>query len=131
MTTRQAIRKAVVDLIPSDFKTVFASYEPAIEPEDLPAACVYFDEGDGELASYGGGSMWSSELLIDIYSAKTAGTIDESLDLLGDQVADIIQQNPNLGGVVSLIKPSGFSYTRDEDRPIGLLSLNYSTQWES
>lgn len=130
MTTRSQIRKKVAELIAPIFNETFSSYESAIDPDDLPAACVYFDEGEGEFISFGDSSDWVSDLVIDIYSVRAAGlTIDDTVDELGEQVEEKLK-GTNLGGLVSLIKPTGFNYTRDDDKPIGMLSLTYQITYE-
>lgn len=118
---RQAA-KLIVEKAPN-IGPVFTSRLMNIDPGQVPLAMVYFDEGNVSLKGMEGKET-DSTLFIEIVG-KAAIDLDDVLDDLAELVEIDLDNSKKLGGLVTVLSQTGFSYNRDDNSPFGTISLSY------
>lgn len=118
---RQAA-KAIVMQSPS-LDTVFTSRVMNIDINQVPLAMVYFDEGSTALKGMSSRET-DAGLFIEIV-AKATVDLDDVLDDLAEEVETRLEASGKLDGLVKVLSQTGFGYNRDDNSPLGTITLNY------
>ena len=127
MATRKQIREAVKTQIDSVFTTVYSSWRNQTDPRDFPCAMVYFDFGRTE--GVHGGYESEADLVVEIHE-QNADSIDDALDLLGNQAKTLIEEDDTLGGAIDGMTLASFDYDRDPDSFAGALTLTFTVTYQ-
>lgn len=128
MTTRKEIRTAVAALCEPHVKTAFP-YKPSITDEsELPAALVYFEDGETERGHDQDIEDTEGQLVIEI-QLKSSDNLDDDLDAIGNLIGADIKNDDSLEGIVDDIERTGFSYARDADSNLGALALYFDVDY--
>jgi hypothetical protein len=127
MTTRAAIRTHIKQLAEAIVTRAFDYRAPQLLEEELPAACIFFEDGETE-HDFDERDETTGRLLIEI-SARSAGNIDDALDTLGNDINNLIKTDDTLGGLVYGIWRIGFTYERDPESHLGALSVIYHVHY--
>lgn len=127
MTTRTAIREAIKQGIAGYFTASFDYRAPQLLDEELPAACVYFEDGDTD-QDFDETDLTVGRLVVEI-TARSNTNIDAALDTLGNQVHSTIKADDTLGGIIEGMRRIGFLYDRDPESNLGGLILIYQLHY--
>ncbi|GAB2191776.1 hypothetical protein MAH1_33840 [Sessilibacter sp. MAH1] len=125
MATRTQIREAVKARINTFFNTTFSYAPPTIFEEELPAAAIYFEDGETERTFDDGRADTDGRLNIEITlrAESAADNIDARLDEKTNDVEAQLRADNTLGGLVDYIARVGFSYDRDQETSIASINL--------
>lgn len=127
MATRKQIREAVKTRIDSEFTIVYSSWRSQPDPRDFPCAMVYFEGGSPEGVHDG----YETEALITVEIwAQDADSIDDALDLLGNQAKTLIEQDDTFSELVDGMVLTNFDYDRDPDSFAGALTLTFTVTYQ-
>tara|TARA_B100000614_G_scaffold252718_1_gene265717 strand:+ start:2214 stop:2609 length:396 start_codon:yes stop_codon:yes gene_type:complete len=127
MTTRAAIRSYLKDLAAPKVVRAFDYRAPQLLEEELPAACVFFEDGETS-HDFDERDETTGRLIIEI-TARSAANVDAALDTLGNDIHNAIKTDDTLLGIVAGIWRIGFTYERDPDSHIGTLSVIYHVHY--
>lgn len=128
MATRKEIRVAVADRIEPLVTKAFPGWMPEADPRDFPLALVYFDGGSPE-AVHSDEYETTAVLNIDIWD-KDATNLDDTLDLLGNQIKAAIETDSTFAGLIDGMYQTEFSYDRDPDSFAGVLNLTFNVIYQ-
>jgi hypothetical protein len=114
--------KAIVIQAPS-IDTVFTSRVMNLDVNQVPLVMVYFDEGSTGLKGMDSRET-DAGLFVEIV-AKATVDLDDVLDDLAEEVENLLDESGKLNGLVKVLSQTGFGYNRDDNSPLGTITLNY------
>jgi len=120
MPTRTDIREALKGIYEgvADFEKVYLGRRRSIDPRDMPAICIYFEEEEKELAHIGTPRVFDREAKIssEIHvQGADAEVVEALLDDLCEKREAAVLADETLSGLVEFIQPTGDDYDIEHD----------------
>lgn len=139
MSVNNQIRQAIIDDLKPTlgsgytyFNGLPQSIEVGVDSDSetqLPAVAVFIEEGEVTDADFES-EEWAGVLHVQLFDVA-ANDIEPVLDAVAEQVLTVIDRHYTAQGLLSNCSRNGFSYSKDEDLPWGVLDLTFIITWET